>query len=128
MKHYFFYKSKPKFIKFLLNYLLNAPHITAFRIFGILKIEILTILFSFSLTWDSIGNENFKTLLFLQIAANHFQTYFESSSPPPQSSPPNYVGDFLNFEFTILNEFFVKNFKFTIVFYGETKQSHLSGT
>ncbi len=38
-----------------LNFLLNGPHKTTFGIFEILKIEILTIFFSFSLTWDPMG-------------------------------------------------------------------------
>ncbi len=52
---YFFFKSEPKFIKLLLNYLLNSHHKTTFGIFEILKIEILAIFFSFSLTWDPMG-------------------------------------------------------------------------
>ncbi len=48
-KHYF-YKSQSKFIKLLLNYLLNGPHKTACGIFDILKTENLPFL-SFSLTW-----------------------------------------------------------------------------
>ncbi len=54
-------------------------------------------------------NENFKTLLILQIATESFQTFPEFSS---QQSSQNYFWDFLNFQFLILNDFF---FKFQIL-------------
>ena len=63
------------------------------------------------------GSETFKTLL-LQSTAKSFQTSPEFSS---QWSAQNYVGDVLNFEFLIFDDFFFKNFKFTIVAYGEIK-------
>ncbi len=72
---YSFNKSQPKFIKILLNYLLNGPHKTTFGTFDILKIEILTmvlvvvvvvlcLLFSFWLTWDPRGGK-FQTATLL---------------------------------------------------------------
>ena len=54
-----------------------------FGSFGILKIEILTFLFSFSLTWDPTspkGIETFKAL-HLQIAVKSFQTCPEFFPP-----------------------------------------------
>ncbi len=41
-EHYSSYKSQPKVLKLSLNFLANGPHKTAFGIFEILKIEILT--------------------------------------------------------------------------------------
>ena len=54
-KHYSSYKSQAKLFKLLLNFLPNGPHKTTFGIFQILKIKILMIFFSFSLTWDPMG-------------------------------------------------------------------------
>ena len=52
-----------------------------------------------------------------KIAATSFETCPEFYS---QWSSQNYVGDFLNFEFPIFNDFFL-NFKFTTVACGEIK-------
>ena len=57
------YKSQPKAFKLLLIYLPNGPHKNTAEIFGIWKIEILMIIFSFSLTWDPMGAEISKRLL-----------------------------------------------------------------
>ncbi len=48
------YKSQPNVFKLLLNFLPNGPHKTTYGSFEIFKIEILMILFSFSLTWDTM--------------------------------------------------------------------------
>ncbi len=79
--------------------------------------------FSFSL-WDPMGAKNSKRYSpILQIAAKSFQTFLESSS---QWSSQNWGGNFWNFEFPIFNKFLLKNFKFTIVAYGEIKNlNHL---
>ncbi len=74
-----------------LNFLLIVPHKTTLEIFEILKIEILTIIFSFSLTWDPTGANISKTLLLLQVAAESFQTFPEFSS---QWSSQNHGWDF----------------------------------
>ncbi len=54
-KLYYSYKSQLKVFKLFLNLLPNGPHKTTFGIFEIFKIEILTNLCSFSLTWDPMG-------------------------------------------------------------------------
>ncbi len=54
-KRYSSCKSESKAFKLFLNFLPNGPHKTAFGIFEILKIEILMIFVSFSLTCDPIG-------------------------------------------------------------------------
>ena len=64
-------------------------------------------------------SENFKTLLLLQIKAKSFQTCPEFSS---QWSSQN-IYDFWNFEFSIFNDFFLQNFKFTIAAYGRNKKN-----
>ena len=51
----YFYKSQLKVFKLLLNFLPNGPHKITFAIFEILKIEILMIFFSFSLTYHPMG-------------------------------------------------------------------------
>ncbi len=56
-KHYFFYKWQLKSIKLLLNYPPNGPHKPAFGIFGV---KILTIFFSFSLTWNPMRVKSSK--------------------------------------------------------------------
>ncbi len=62
------YKSQPKAVKLFLNYLPNGPHKMTFGIFEILKIEILTIFFSFSLTWDPMGAKISKCYLFRSVS------------------------------------------------------------
>ncbi len=54
-KRYSSYKLQPNVFKLFLNFLPNCPHKTTFGIFEILKIEILMIFFSFSLTCDPMG-------------------------------------------------------------------------
>ncbi len=61
-KRYSSYKSQRKVFKLFLNFLPIGPHKTKFRIFKILKIEILLILFAF-VNMGPNGSENFKTLL-----------------------------------------------------------------
>ncbi len=79
-KRYSSYKSHPKAFKLFPNFLLNGPHKPKFGIFGILKIEILTIFFFVLVNMGPYRSENFKTLFLLQIAAKSFQPFPEFSS------------------------------------------------
>ena len=54
-KRYSSFKSRPKVLKLLLNFLPNGPHKTTFGIFEILKMEILMNFIRFRKTWDAMG-------------------------------------------------------------------------
>ncbi len=60
VKRYSSYKSKAKAFKLFLDFLSNGPHKTTFGIVEILKIEILTIFFSFSLTYGTLWERKFQ--------------------------------------------------------------------
>ncbi len=72
--------------------------------------------YSFSLTWDPLGVKISKR--YYKSQRKYVQTSPEFSS---QWSSQNSVLDFWNFEFLIINDFFFKNFKFTMVAYGEIR-------
>ncbi len=114
-KRYSSYKLQPKaFIPKkspFLNFLPNGPHKTTVGSFEILKIEILMIFFSFSLTWDPKFQNATPPSNQFWILSNFFLNFLLSG--PHKST----VLDWWNLEFPIFNEFF----KFTIVPYGETK-------
>ncbi len=57
-----------------------------FGLFEILKIEIVTIFFSFFINMGPNGSKIFKTLLLLQTEAKSFQTCPEFSSNGPRKS------------------------------------------
>ena len=82
----------------------------------ILKIDILTIFLSFSLTFDPMGAK-------IQNAThptNRSQMCWDLSWIFLPMVSQNYVLDFSYFKFQILKDFF-ENFKFTNVGYGEIK-------
>ncbi len=60
-------------------------------------------------------------MLLLQSAVESFQLSCPAFSS--QWSSQNYVWEFLGFELLIFNDFFSKNFMFTIAAYGEIKNS-----
>ena len=69
------YKSQLKAFKLFLNFLPNGSHKTAFGIFEIMKIEILTFFFFVFVTMRPNGSENLTLLL--QIATESFQTFLK---------------------------------------------------
>ncbi len=79
-KRYSSYKSQPKVFKLLLNFVPNGPHKTTFGIFEILKIEILMIFFSLSLTWDPMGAKPSKGYSSLKSVLSLFIFFSELSS------------------------------------------------
>ncbi len=91
-----------KFFK-LLNFIPNRPHKST--VWDILNFANLKFnrLFQSSLTQDPIGNENFNTLLLLQIAFELFQTSLFSVV---LIKVHFFGGDFWNFEFPIFSDLF----------------------
>ncbi len=104
-KHYLFNKSQPNLWKLLLNYLLNGPQKTTVETLEIFKIQIVTIFFSFSLTWEPIG-----------VKISKWYSY---------KSQPNVFRLVLNFppNKTTLGIFESLGFRFLTIFIGKTSDS-----
>ena len=91
-------KSQPKFIKLLLNYLLNGPKKKYFWHFWNFENWNSNEFVPVSVTWDPNETENFKTIL-LQITDKSFKTSPEFSSYWPSQK---HIGDIWNCEFRFL--------------------------
>ncbi len=89
-KHFFVYKSQPKFIKL---YLFNGPHKTTFSNF-----KLKTILLVFVNMGSNNGSANLKHYSSFKLTAKRFQTCLDFFS---QWSSPHYDGDVINFKFPI---------------------------
>ncbi len=88
-----------------------------------LKIEILTIFFSFSLTWAPLGAKISKRYSCYKSQPNFFKLVLNF---PPNVPHKTMFGNFGIFSFRFLT-FFFENVKFTIVAYGKIKKLQLSG-